>query len=280
MKTNKKQEQGISLIVLVITIIVMIILAGAIILSLNNSSVIGRAEEAVIKSDVASLREKLQVILADNKLNAIEDITAEQEEELLSGTTEYGIYENDIVYIGNDTEKQNTAMDSGIQVITSYEFIKNIDKKLLYINGCITGLQLDGNENRNTKVDVLNLLTKNGTVNLNAKILSNTGTELSDEDIVSTGCQVYNGDVLVGRIVVYGDVDKNNDVDAHDVTTILSLVTNDDAINLLDPETISNSEYYIYRAADVNHDNIVNSEDVTMLLRFTSGVISTIEQRK
>ncbi len=40
------EKKGISLIVLVITIIVMIILAGAIILALNGSDIIGKATEA------------------------------------------------------------------------------------------------------------------------------------------------------------------------------------------------------------------------------------------
>ena len=44
-------KKGISLIVLVITIIVMIIIAGAIILSLSNSHVTQRANEATLSSD-------------------------------------------------------------------------------------------------------------------------------------------------------------------------------------------------------------------------------------
>lgn len=44
-------KKGISLIVLVITIIVMIIIAGAIILSLSNSNVTQRANEATLSSD-------------------------------------------------------------------------------------------------------------------------------------------------------------------------------------------------------------------------------------
>ena len=56
-----KERKGISLIVLVITIIIMIILAGAIILTLNNSGVIGRAEEARDKSDTSTLKEAANV---------------------------------------------------------------------------------------------------------------------------------------------------------------------------------------------------------------------------
>ncbi|MDD2627767.1 MAG: hypothetical protein PHR25_03715 [Clostridia bacterium] len=55
MKKNKLK--GISLIVLVITIIIMIIIAGTIILSLNNSNIIDMAIVAKNKSDVANAKE-------------------------------------------------------------------------------------------------------------------------------------------------------------------------------------------------------------------------------
>ncbi|MDD2628258.1 MAG: SUMF1/EgtB/PvdO family nonheme iron enzyme [Clostridia bacterium] len=63
MKTN--QNKGISLIVLVITIIVMIILAGAIILALNSSNIIGRAQEARNKTDYASARDVVTLANAE-----------------------------------------------------------------------------------------------------------------------------------------------------------------------------------------------------------------------
>ena len=56
-----KSKQGISLIVLVITIIVMIILAGAIVIALNNSGIIGRASEAVEKTNLAAVKELAQM---------------------------------------------------------------------------------------------------------------------------------------------------------------------------------------------------------------------------
>ncbi|MDD2627272.1 MAG: hypothetical protein PHR25_03025 [Clostridia bacterium] len=66
MKTNKRK--GISLIVLVITIIVMIILAGAIILSLNSSGIIARAEEAKMKSDKANAKQVAVLARAEYEL--------------------------------------------------------------------------------------------------------------------------------------------------------------------------------------------------------------------
>ena len=62
MKTNKK---GISLIVLVITIIVMIILAAAIVITLSNSGIINKANEAVEKTNLKQAQELAQVIWAE-----------------------------------------------------------------------------------------------------------------------------------------------------------------------------------------------------------------------
>ncbi len=60
-----KNKKGISLIVLVITIIVMIILAGAIILTLNNSGIIEKASEAVEKTNEATVNELAQTKWAE-----------------------------------------------------------------------------------------------------------------------------------------------------------------------------------------------------------------------
>ena len=60
-----KRNKGISLIVLVITIIVMIILAGAIILSLNNAGIIGKANQAVDASNEAQIKNIVQVYWAE-----------------------------------------------------------------------------------------------------------------------------------------------------------------------------------------------------------------------
>jgi len=56
---NRKQERGISLIVLVITIIVIIILAGAVILSLSANNPISQAAKATFLSDVGSFKTEL-----------------------------------------------------------------------------------------------------------------------------------------------------------------------------------------------------------------------------
>ena len=68
MKLNKQNKKGISLIVLVITIIVMIILAAAIILSLNSSGIIGKANKAKLDTDKANMKEAAGVAVAEYQL--------------------------------------------------------------------------------------------------------------------------------------------------------------------------------------------------------------------
>ena len=71
-----KQKKGISLIVLVITIIIMIILAAAIILSLNASGVIERANKARQDTDLATKKEAALMALSEyNLLSAANDST-------------------------------------------------------------------------------------------------------------------------------------------------------------------------------------------------------------
>lgn len=57
-----RKKQGISLIVLVITIIVMIILAAAIIISLTNAGIINKASDAVTESDLKLIQQECEVV--------------------------------------------------------------------------------------------------------------------------------------------------------------------------------------------------------------------------
>jgi len=70
MKTNKK---GISLIVLVITIIVMVVLAGAIIVTLTNNGIIGRAKDARDKTSLNEVKEAANLLWSEAFLNNIRD---------------------------------------------------------------------------------------------------------------------------------------------------------------------------------------------------------------
>ena len=62
-------KRGISLIVLVITIIVMIILAASIIISLSNTGVINKTNEAVNKSDFSQVQQYASLIWAEEYID-------------------------------------------------------------------------------------------------------------------------------------------------------------------------------------------------------------------
>ncbi len=64
-----QKTKGISLIVLVITIIVMIVLAGAIVLTLNNSGIIDKATIAVDETNLATVKELTQMAWAEAYAN-------------------------------------------------------------------------------------------------------------------------------------------------------------------------------------------------------------------
>ena len=62
-------KKGISLIVLVITIIVMIILATSVMISLNNTGVINKADEAVGKTNFAQVQQYASLVWSEEYLN-------------------------------------------------------------------------------------------------------------------------------------------------------------------------------------------------------------------
>ena len=76
LKTNRKEKQkhGISLIILVITIIIMIILAAAVILALNSSNIINKANEAKASNDIAIIQKEATVKLAEYELKKADGV--------------------------------------------------------------------------------------------------------------------------------------------------------------------------------------------------------------
>ena len=65
MKTKELNKRGVSLIVLVITIIVMVILAGVIILTLDNSGIINKAQDAVDQANLNEVKNVAQLAWAE-----------------------------------------------------------------------------------------------------------------------------------------------------------------------------------------------------------------------
>ena len=85
-----KNKKGISLIVLVITIIVMIILAGAVILSLDNAGIIDRSEEAVEKTNLKQVQYLASLKWSDAFLDG-KTTQEELEDAVIKGLEEEGI---------------------------------------------------------------------------------------------------------------------------------------------------------------------------------------------
>ncbi len=132
-----KERKGISLIVLVITIIIMIILAGAIILTLNNSGVIGRAEEARDKSDTSTLKEAANVAYGEWTLaKQMDGETKSADEYVKEKLKDQGFSDEDLqlVYIA-DTGKISIATVPEGFVVSDIEGENTVAKGLVIYEG-------------------------------------------------------------------------------------------------------------------------------------------------
>jgi len=116
-KGIKNQKRGISLIVLVITIVVMIILASAIILSLSGSGIIGRANEAKTKSDIANAKEVVSLAYAEWELDQ------ESLKDTYSNFSEYAIVQLDEA--GFDTKDMYVTEEGELLTGPAAFFTKN-----------------------------------------------------------------------------------------------------------------------------------------------------------
>ena len=77
---NLKDKRGISLIVLVITIIIMIILAAAVILSIDNSNIIEKANDSKEATNEATQREALELAVQTALMNGNGKIDTKSDE--------------------------------------------------------------------------------------------------------------------------------------------------------------------------------------------------------
>ncbi len=64
-----KSKQGISLIVLVITIIVMVVLAASVVLTLSNTGIINKANEAVEKTNIKEVEQLASIVWSEEFMN-------------------------------------------------------------------------------------------------------------------------------------------------------------------------------------------------------------------
>ncbi len=130
-----KTKQGISLIVLVITIIVMVVLAGAIVLTLNNSGIIQKATDAVDKTNYATVKELTQMAWAEAYANGartqaeFQDAVDKALEDNKIDTDKYGI-----IVTTNGVEVANGWIQDGLTVKRG-DTVLNIGSNFEYDSG-------------------------------------------------------------------------------------------------------------------------------------------------
>ena len=178
----KKQKNGISLIVLVITIIVMIILAAAVILSLTSNGIIDRANDAVTKTDLNQMQTLASTIWAEAYLDyRAGDIT---EAEIMQQVKD-GLYNADKNY----ADKYNVKFaPNGVELsIPTWEVIYDKGEQIQ------DGMLVLGNENLFNGTDEYRLT------------IENNGNEIQIETklLVIPGTETYMFAIIKGNTVIY-----------------------------------------------------------------------------
>jgi len=264
MKGISKNKRGISLIVLVITIIVMIILASAIILSLRSSGIIGRANEAKTKSDIANAKEVVSLAYAEWELDQAS----------LKGTySNFSAYATaKLVEAGFDTESMYITEEGELVTGPAAFFTKNN----IAIGTEVTGYDLssnktisyttDGKENTapdNTETDPTAqtvargtelvwkymgidengnaLIVADSTGTLSAMQLSGTGGYVNGPAALDTACAaLYSSDMGTARSMDFEDVTRILKYEGHQGTyydTDYNEIKTDKALSIGEIET-------------------------------------------
>lgn len=120
---KKTNREGISLIVLVITIIVMLILASAVILKLKDSNIPDNAKEVTFKSDVSGLKDELLAYVINAEAHGTEkdeiNYSGEEIKNVITSINEKYIrileVENgELKYVGENEYEKKWAEEIGV----------------------------------------------------------------------------------------------------------------------------------------------------------------------
>ena len=269
MKGKINQKKGISLIVLVITIIVMIILASAIILSLQSSGIIGRAQEAKASSDAATRKEAASIKLAEyelavqtgdidpNEKSASEYVKEELEKDGIE-TDDIAVTESGDIQVGL-SEIAVKFVEAGVKVgdtVTGYDLSSNTT----------TSHTTDGKENtapNYTETDPTvqtvargtelawkymgtdengeALIVANSTGKLSTMKLSGKGGYLNGPAALDTACaELYSSDMGSARSMDFEDVTRLLEYEGHQGTyydTDYNEIKTDKALTIGEIET-------------------------------------------
>lgn len=121
----QKSERAITLVALVLTIIVLLILAGISIQALTNQGIFGKAQEAKKQSEIANIKEQIQLEIYQKQLLNTGDIS---DQELKSILDNYG----DIVYEADGTTIKGIKTKKGYEILLSdISSIQTTEEQLL-----------------------------------------------------------------------------------------------------------------------------------------------------
>lgn len=135
-----KNEKGISLIVLVITIIVMVILAGAVIITLENTNLIKHSKQATNKTNYAQELTRLEVIKNGILTDNLGKITLD---EYVTELTNKGIVDGNVTDNADGSKTVKTT--SGAEVKLTQDGPRNI---LIEIAGYTEGNNTSSGNNQ------------------------------------------------------------------------------------------------------------------------------------
>ncbi len=110
-----KEQKGITLVALVVTIIVLLILAGvSISLVLGNNGVITRASGSVVANKIGAMREALDMSLASCETDYMSEWTKNTSLERDDNDSGYNNFENYMKAAGYDVDKANLATETEV----------------------------------------------------------------------------------------------------------------------------------------------------------------------
>ena len=179
---NKKSENGITLIVLIITIIILLILAGITILQLNKSDLFGQTKKAKEQYSYSSAKERMQMMLMEYKAEDIYDEPSLEkfrnfliEKNLKGGVYDIGEIIDEKLCVYDKEYKCNVVVDKDLNIIEytnqtystygSYEILTTESSKKMNIRICLENLDgidkiecpngdmIDGENNKQIKFE-------------------------------------------------------------------------------------------------------------------------------
>ena len=178
---NKKSENGITLIVLIITIIILLILAGITILQLNKSALFGQTKKAKEQYSYSSAKERMQMMLMEYKAEDIYDEPSLEkfrnfliEKNLKGGVYDIGEIIDEKLCVYDKEYNCNVVVDKDLNIIEytnqtystygSYEILTTESSKMniriclenldgIYKIECPNGDVIDGENNKQIKFE-------------------------------------------------------------------------------------------------------------------------------